>query len=589
MHGAGDLTSCLNEIDRLMAAARDALPQVRRREVHFLTDLGKYTWEPTGDGRGADSLDEFQRRAERWGRETTLAVVDLGVAEAENTAVVGFEAEEPFAVAGMPVTLRAVVKHFGRNPRSEVTAALWVDRRKADEKQFDLDAGGETTLVFDAPASGLREATGLTYEIELSPDRLAADDRRRLVLEVKPHLSVLVVHEPALSPDAEFALENLTSALRLKPGAEAVAESPVRVEQADEADLRGFDLGEFDAVFLADVRRFSTETLARLHDYVEAGGGLAFFLGPRVDVEHYNTRLAAGDERILPARLGPIVEEPQYRLNPLKYEHPLLAEFRGREQGGLFNTPVYRYFRLDDKSAPRSRRVLEFLNAAKDPLLVEETIGGGRSLVWASSLERSWTPMTVVSPGFVPIVQEMLSYAIGGRAARRSPLVGEPLEGTFRRTTGTAQVTIDLPPGAAASSTPPADDPDQPGRGAAAVASAEVVPQGEFYHWTFADAALSGIYAANISGPPPSVERFAVNVDPRESDPTRLASNRLTDRTWSNVRFAYGTEVRDFSDAESTPIVVGSADPFHRLLLFTALGAALLETWWAGRIGRRRL
>lgn len=587
--GAGDLTSCLNEIDRVIAATRDALPQVRRREVHFLTDLGRHTWEPNAAAGGADPLDEFQKRAERWGRETTLAIVDLGAAEAENTAVVDLAAEEPFAVAGMPVTLRVTVKHFGRNPRAGVTATLSADRRRLDEKQFDLDAGGETTLVFDAAAAASRGTGGLTYEVELSPDRLAADDRRRLVLEVKPHLSVLLVHEPALSPDAEFALSNLETALRLKPGAEDLAESPIRVTSADETELRGRDLHEFDAVVCVDVRRFSTDTLRRLHAYVHDGGGLICFLGPRVDVEHYNRQLARGDERILPAQIGPLVEDPQYRLNPLKYEHPLLAEFRGREQGGLFNTPIYRFYRLDLQAAPRARRVLEFLNATKDPLLVEEPIGAGRSLVWASSLEKSWTPMTLVSPGFVPVVQEMLSYALGGRAQRRTPTVGDVLEGTFRRTTATAQVSLDVPTPAAVAPAAPSDDDGAASRSAAPTATAEVAPQGENYRWSYADTQLSGIYTAHISGPPPTVERFAVNVDPRESDPVKLAANRLTDRTWTNVRFAYGTDVQDFSAAEATSIVAAADNPLHRWLLGTAIAAALVETWWAGRIGRRRL
>jgi hypothetical protein len=265
-----------------------------------------------------------------------------------------------------------------------------------------------------------------------------------------------------------------------------------------------------------------------------------------------------------------------------------LAEFRGREQGGLFNTPIYRYFRLDTKAQPRTRRVLEFLNTAKDPLLVEESLGAGRSLLWASSLEKDWTPMTLVSPGFVPIVQEMLSYAVGGRAARQSPTVGDVLEGTFRRTTATAQVTIDLPAKSAAAPSQSDDEADA-ARTAAPTASAEVAPRGENYRWTFADTSYSGIYTAHISGPPPVVERFAVNIDPLESDPTKLAANRLIDRTWTTVRFAYGTDVHDFSADEPMPLTVGASNPIHRWLLMTALAAALVETWWAGRIGRRRL
>lgn len=581
-HGAGDLASCLNEIDRVIARTKEQLPQIRRREVHFLTDLGKHTWDPGADAkRSTDGLDAFQARAQRWGSETTLAVVDVGASDGENIAVTDLAADEPFGVVGLPTTIRAVVRNYGRNAKSGVTAALLLDRRKLDEKTIDLDPGAETTLVFDAPASATpREPGARVYEIELAPDNLPADNRRSLVLQVKPHLRVLLVHEPALSSDAEFGVRNLETALRLKPGADASDASPVQVDVAIEADLRRRELADYDAICTVDVRRFAAETVRRLHAYVRDGGGLIVFLGPRVDVDHYNTQLAAGEQRVLPAKLGAIVDEPQYRLNPLQYAHPLLAEFRGREQGGLLNTPVYKYFRLDVAAAPQSHRVLEFLNATKDPLLVEETIGGGRSLLIATGVEKTWTTMPL-SPSFLPIVQEMLSFAVGGRAAHHGLIVGEPLQGTFKRTTATATVTIDPPSLEASRGTPTVPQAVPP--------AAEIVPQGEFYRWSVADAPLGGIYTAHISGPPATVERYAVNSDSHESDLVKLPSSRLTDRTWSQVRFAYGTDVRDFSDSSPQFVAATGGNDWPRNLLLAALACALVETWWAGRIGRRRI
>jgi hypothetical protein len=594
-HGAGDLPTCLNEIDRVIAKTREALPQIRRREVHFLTDLGRNTWEPVGEGRRASALDDFQARCERWGDHTTLVVVDVGTPDAENTAVVDLTADEPFGLVGLPTTVRATVRNFGRTRRESVVVSLRVDGRKTEDKTLDIESGGDATIVFDGDSSAAPAVSAgtRTYEVMLSPDRLAIDDHRRVALAVKSHLRVLVVHDTAPSAEEEFGLQNLETALRLKPGTELLASSPVQVELAVESDLRNRDLRDFDVVWLVDVRRASTESQRRLSTFVRQGGGLVTLLGSRVDAEHYNANLAQGEARVLPARLGTIVDEPQYRLNPLKYEHPLLATFRGREQGGLLNTPVYRYFRLDAAAQPTAHRVLEFLNSEKDPFLVEETIGNGRSLLLATSLEKTWTTLAL-SPGFVPLVQELLSFAVGGRAATTTRLVGEPLDGIFRRTTSSAEVTIDAPTNdsPAAGSAPAADDaeaetttmPARPSR-----ASAEVVPQGENYRWTFADVPLSGFYTAHISGPPPTVERFAVNVDVRESDLVKLPRNRLTERTWQKVHFVYGTDVHDFSATQSTFTATGEANPLHRKLLLLAFTAALVETWWAGRIGRRRL
>src|SRR5262249_3396324 len=157
-------------------------------------------------------------------------------------------------------------------------------------------------------------------------------------------------------------------------------------------------------------------------------------------------------------------------------------------------------------------------------------------------------------------------------------IVGQVLQGTFKRTTATATVTIDPPPPDASTRGPSAPPQD------IVPPAAEVVPQGEFYRWSLADAPLSGIYTAHISGPPAVVERYAVNSDPRESDLVKLPSGRLTERTWSQVRFAYGTDVRDFSDSAPQFVAANGGNNWPRNLLLTALACALVETWWAGRI-----
>lgn len=614
--GAGDLTQCLNELDRLLAKARESHPQITRREVFFITDLGKQTWDPTGLQRSTDAITEFRTRCERWGQETTAAVIDVGLADAENTAVVDLSSDEPYAVVGLPSTIRAVVRHFGRSPRQGITAALSVDGRKVEEKLINVEAGGETTVVFDYPAtSPPREPGSRTYEVALSADRLAIDNYRRLVVETKPQLRVLVLHDPIVSDEAKFGIDNLQTALRLKPGADSVAASPVRVDIETDDILQRRGIGEYDCVFLVDVKRLTPAGARILHDFVREGGGLVTWVGPRVDAKSYNDLLAVGPQHLLPAKLGAIVAEPQYKLNPLKYEHPLMAEFRGQDQGNLLNTPIYKYYRLDDSGRPLARRALEFLNDAKDPLIVGEPIGSGRSLLVAVAPVASWTTMPL-SPGFVPIVQELLAYACGGRTSRALRLVGEPLTGSLRRTTASAKVMVQLPsadedeshhasrpptsdtaatadpvkpeavkPGA----TKPAEPTNSARRAQSSGVAAEIVSQGDYFRWTFADTAQSGIYTVRVSGATESVERYAVNVDARESDPAKLASNRLTDQPWSGIRFAYDTELQDFSEPTETYVASVDENPIHRRLLMIALAAALVESWLAGRMGRRRL
>jgi hypothetical protein len=595
-HGAGNLPQCLNELDRLLSKSREMHPQIRRRIVYFVTDLGKQTWEPTDAARGTDALAEFQARCERWGGETAVSLIDVGASDAENAAVVSFDAAEPYAVVGLPTTLRAVVRNFGRQAKSRVPITLNVDGRKVEEKTIDLEPAGEATVEFDYPATNVPRAPGTTiYDVELGPDRLEVDNRRYLALETKPNLRVLVLREAIASEEEEYGFENLTAALKLRPGADLGGPSPVSVDVETDDVLQRRELKDYDCVFVVGVKRFTPSQAKILWSYVNEGGGLVTWLGPRVDAADYNKLLADGTERILPARLGPIVEEPQYKLNPLKYEHPLVAEFRGSEQGNLLNTPVYRYFRLNTADRPQTRRVLEFLNEAKDPFIVSENIGAGRSLLVATSLQASWTTMPL-SPGFVPIVQELVSYAAGGRTAGTSRIVGQPLDGAFRRTTAAAQVTVAIPaddvepelrrtltqPAPSGTAAPPIAKLNP------APASAEVVPAGEFFRWSFAETPTSGIYAVTIAAAEQTTRPFAVNVDPRESELVKLASNRLTSLPWSTVPLHYSTDLQDFAEPARTFVASGEANPIHRWFLLGALVAAVGETLLAGRAGRGR-
>ncbi|MGC3968073.1 MAG: BatA domain-containing protein [Pirellulales bacterium] len=159
-HGAGNLAQCLNELDRLLAKSRELHPQIGRRIVYFITDLGKQTWEPEDAARGTDALAEFQTRCERWGGQTGISLIDVGAAEADNTAVVSLEAAEPYAVVGLPTTIRAVVRNFGRQARSQVPIALNVDGRKVEEKFVNLEPAGETTVEFEYPAANPPRTTG---------------------------------------------------------------------------------------------------------------------------------------------------------------------------------------------------------------------------------------------------------------------------------------------------------------------------------------------------------------------------------------------------------------------------------------------
>jgi hypothetical protein len=296
------------------------------------------------------------------------------------------------------------------------------------------------------------------------------------------------------------------------------------------------------------------------------GGGLVFFLGDQVQPENYNRLLTAqADEQkhVLPARLVKAVEAAQYGLDPLGYRHPLVSAFRDAEQAGLLTTPLQKYFKLQLAEATRAQVALAVTNG--DPFIVEETIGRGRSLLVATTADVSWTAMPMW-PSFVPIVQELLLFAIHGRMQEHNLLVGQPLGGLLPQGRVSA-IEVRLPSGEAKRAALSGDGADRT--------------------WSFNDTMQSGIFRTEPIGraaQPALAQAFAVNLNTVESDLEQVTPEELAQDVWPGVRYFHRTNWRDADAEVSDEIVVRSR--LHLWLLAAAIGLLVTEsflTWFSGR------
>ncbi len=283
-------------------------------------------------------------------------VVDLGQEDAENLAVTSLTAEAAICHNGPRGRLRAQIRNFGAQPRPHHLVEFHVDGRRVKETYVDVPPGEQATASFAHRFDGPGDHV---VEVRLGPDLLDVDNHRWHSVPVKDRLRVLCVNgKPATSP-MSGATDYLALALNPDAGDPSVP-SVVQPEVIPESALLERDLARYDCVFLCNVAQFTASEARVLDGVLKRGGGLVFFLGDQVLADRYNRELAGEQEvRVLPARLGEVVAEPQYhfRFDPLDYRHPLVQVFQGREQSGLLSTPVYKYFQLqvDPKSQRRSR------------------------------------------------------------------------------------------------------------------------------------------------------------------------------------------------------------------------------------------
>lgn len=560
-HGTADLPATLEVVEDILQTARRDQPRLQQEEIYFLTDLGRVGWRP--DLHGPAETAAFRDRARRLSEQAALSVIDLGQSGADNLAISELRGADSFAALSREATIEADIVNLGRQPRLHQLVEFFVDDRRAGESYVDLEPGDQVTAAF---SYRFDNAGDHVIRARLAGDLLDIDNNRWLALSVKESIRVLCVNgKPAGQP---FAGATDYLEVALSPQHTDGRTGLVQTETVLESSLSEIDLRRYDCVFLVNVAQFTERESLVLESYLKGGGGLVFFLGDQVQAQSYNQRLLGEGlhgVRVLPARLGPIVSEAQYLFDPLDYKHPIVAPFRGQERAGLLTTNVSKYFRLVLPAETKARVALAFAGGdrAGDPVIVEETIGQGRSILVATSADVSWTTMPMW-PSFVPIIQELVSAAISGQSDERNVLAGQTIGGTLRG--AHAQLAIDL------------QTPD------GQTAPVRAVVDGDGAHWSFAETLQSGPYVARLGPPVARSELFAVNVDTVESDLAKLELEDLKNDVWPDTDFGYSTVWQNVNDQPTADIA--RRNSLSRAFLYPVLFLLLLEpllAWWFGR------
>jgi hypothetical protein len=396
--------------------------------------------------------------------------------------------------------------------------------------------------------------------VRAAGDQLEPDNEHWLVVPVRDEIRVLCVE------GRDGAAKYVADALKPSPS----GPSAIRPMVVAEGDLDELTLTDFDCVFLCNVPQLTAGEAQRLAQYVANGGGLIFFLGDRVIPESYNKLVADSDNvhenegaSLLPARIVEIVKEPQFGLDPLDYRHPIVAPFRGNERAGLLTTPVSCYYRLDVLEKARNVEVAAAIGRG-DPFIVAAPLGKGRTVLVAtdgslSSVDSvTGEPWTIwpTWPSFLPIVRELLAYAVSGTQQDWQQPVGTPI---LARGVSTLKTAVNV------------NRPDVR-KAPASMQTVHGEPQ-----WFYRDTELGGIYS--IAGESQSVtQQFARNVDTRESDLARIDPSELP------PEFV----VRNTSPtaADGAPQTLVTQAGWSGQLLWLAFTLLFIESFLAWRFGR---
>ncbi len=531
-HGRGDLLPTLQKIVDLLKLA----PDVPRKEVIFISDFQRATWAagaPEDAARERGLLKQIHDTGK-------LTLVDLGQIDAANVAVTALEVTAAFATTARPVFVKATVRNFGPQRVTGRLLELLVDDRLVDQRNVDLNAGGEAFEEFSVLFAYGGEHR---VQVRLQKDALPLDDQRWLAVPVRDRIRVLCVSGGMAGPAVGRATDYLELALAPAGAGQAAGvgtpkRGQIEVTVINDGELQGFDLAGYDCVFLCNVRMFTEREAQTLETYLQGGGGVVWCLGDHVSVENYNQVLYRQGEGSLPARLGDRMGDAEkldtvFAFDPQEFSHPILSAFRGNPDAGLESTQSYFYVKATTLPKGPARVALAFDTG--DPAIVEQSYGRGKSILITTSVDERWGTWPLW-PSFLPLVHEIVQFAVSGRWGDRQRIVGESLTEVFPATAVDVDIAVGRPDGQ--------------------TQTARVVPDGALNFVVYENTNESGVYEINFASPVARHELFAVNVDSRESNLAKYVAEDLADELLPGVEFSYMTawpgEEASAADAPAT-------------------------------------
>ena len=386
-----------------------------QREVVLIGDLQR------GELGGALEDAELPDGAE-------LSLRDVAAAETESGNIALAEVtldRVPGASGGresLQVTARALAFGAAREPAGPSKFRLELAGRVIEEREAEW-SDGAASVSFE-PVD--LDARVLTRGRVLGPDDLlVADNEMAFVVSPADAIPVLLIDDGGGRERSLYLERALATARRPR----------FLLERRSAAEVTPADFARARVVALLDgAPLLSAAARAELARVVEAGGGLLVSVARRESGHGLEELGLHGGEELAQELAG-------RSLAFLDYDHPVFEPFAAARSGDFSSASFFRYRRLPDPggaAAPAAGAQLQgggeglVAKASQvlarfddgSPALVEVRRGGGRVLVWPSTLDAEWGDL-VLQPVFVPWIDASFRYLAGYQPPREAYQVGQ--------------------------------------------------------------------------------------------------------------------------------------------------------------------
>ncbi|MCU1384994.1 MAG: double-transrane region domain protein [Acidobacteria bacterium] len=444
---------------------------IKRREAVLISDFQRSGWTGSEEVRFPEGMTV-----------TTVSVASPGTV---NLAVPSVAFARASFSGQERLTVTAGLSNKGDQALKDVPVTLTIDGHEIQTEKATIGAHASGSVSFTQFTLSSPNVRG---SVRAGTDPLPADNTFNFVLAPSEPVSLVIVDSGDRAASSLFLAKALS-----------IGTTPVfQVDVTSASRLTPAALDKRAVVILNDTTFPPAAGGGVLKRYLDRGGGLLVVSGD-------HATWPQGEAELLPGRFGATVDRTSGRsasLGYLDYSHPVFEVFKAPRSGDFTAAHIFRYRAL--QTAPGDRVLARFDDGAV--AAAERKIGGGRSIVWTSTLDDSWTDIAV-KPVFLPLVHQLVRYLAHYEPPTSWLTVGQVLDLTARakgRGDHSDRIVV----------TPSGERISQSNAGEGNEGLLELNEQGIYEIRS----------AAAASGRP---EAIAVNLDPAESDLSAIDPREL--------------------------------------------------------------
>ncbi|HZZ30273.1 MAG TPA: BatA domain-containing protein [Pirellulales bacterium] len=381
----------------------------------------------TKDWLQAKELQKLLRKLNEAGAR--LQLINCVDEARPNLAITSLRPSRGIRAAGVPLEMEVTVHNYGATPATNVSVRLEEQGVQRPAIEIDkIDPGRNVTRQFEIRAQIAGQRRISAY---LTADAVALDNVRHTVIEFPTGVPVLIIDGGLKSGTAAKDSDGLFLESALSPPGPVPTGLRPRVESPRFLDDHPLD--EFQAIYLCNVDRLPLETIDKLKNYVETGGGVAFFLGDRSRADFMNQLYGDGNGLFpvpLEAPVPLLVDQSEKQPDLQITDHPIFRIFSGENNPFIKMVNIEKYFAVKKGWKPPEGSATSIIASVRNgsPLVVDKKLGDGRVLAFLTTAGPHWNNWGRDNPSYVVAMQELQSYLAAGKQNDPSRQVGVPLE-----------------------------------------------------------------------------------------------------------------------------------------------------------------